>query len=488
MRLLIRIVGVILLGIIALLVLEGYISVRREVDLFDNDMARDGLLLARTMRGLVAATWENSGMDRALEIIDEANREEDQVEIRWVWLDAPSGDPFHPRLSADKLPQLIEDGQFSYKLTGRSRPGSRLTYVIVPVQGNRLGALEFSEPLTALSNYTRLAVIRTAALTVGMILLSWILIWLLGVRLLGRPLNVLVEKTRRVGAGDFDGDVALPGKEELSNLAAALNEMCAQLKTARETLRHETEARIATLEQLRHAERLAMVGRLASGIAHELGTPLSVVSGRAKIIATESLERDEITSFSKTIMDQANRMTEIIRQLLDFARRRSFQRTPVDVAQLVTQVVDLLAVTARKTGVFLQVENAGDLPPINLDRSQIQQMLVNLVMNGIQAMPKGGKLVIALELHNVKNPRIEDSTTRDHICIRVTDNGEGIPRENIKLIFDPFFTTKDVGKGTGLGLSISYGIVEEHGGWIDVQSELGRGTSFSVFLPLEERR
>ncbi len=487
MRLLIKITSIVLLGIIVLLVIDGFISVRREVALFDKDMAHDGLLLGRTMKELVATTWEISGAERALELIREANSQEHEIDMRWVWLDAPPDDSFAPRLSRDEIQRLAEEQELSCKKTGGGSVGYRLTYVVVPVGGGRVGALELSEPLTVLRDYAHRTVIRTTLLTAGMVLMSSILIWLLGVRFVGRPLNMLVEKTRRVGTGDFSGDIALPGKEELSNLATALNEMCAQLETARDAVRRETEARIQTLEQLRHAERLATVGRLASGIAHELGTPLNVVAGRAKIIATEELDREEIISFSKTIAEQANRMTQIIRQLLDFARRRSSQRSPADMGKLARQVIDLLAVNARKSNVSLELETTSEMPPANVDNSQIQQVLMNLVMNGIQAMPDGGKLVLALSVEKIRHAGTGNTPEKEHLCIRVKDEGTGIPEEHIALVFDPFFTTKGVGKGTGLGLSISYGIVEEHGGWIDVQSELGKGTTFAIYLPLEDK-
>lgn len=486
MKLLTKITSVILLGIIVLLVIDGFITVRREVTLFDNDMARDGILLGRAMKELIVTKWKNEGMGAAMELIREANKEEQQIGMRWVWLDAPPGDPFSPRLPQDDLRRLTEEHEYSYKLAVPGKPGYRLTYVVVPFGGERTGAMELSEPLTSLKHYARHTIVRTSVLTAGMVVLSSILIWLMGVRFIARPLEILVEKTRRVGAGDFGGDVELPGKEELSSLAAALNEMCRQLETARDTLRRETEARIDTLEQLRHAERLATVGRLASGVAHELGTPLNVVSGRAKIIATEKLDREEVVSFARTIAAQADRMTEIIRQLLDFARRRSSQRAPVDVAQLTGQVIDLLSVTARKSNVTLGLEKTVGAPHVEVDRSQIQQVLMNLVMNGIQAMPGGGRLLITLGVANVRHPGVPGGEERKYLRVAVSDEGEGIPREHIELVFDPFFTTKGVGKGTGLGLSISYGIVQEHGGWIDVQSELGKGSCFSIYLPLEE--
>jgi len=191
-------------------------------------------------------------------------------------------------------------------------------------------------------------------------------------------------------------------------------------------------------------------------------------------------------SFSNTIVEQANRMAGIIRQLLDFARRRSSQRAPVDMGELAEQVVDLIAATARKTNVSLEIEKPDGLPRANVDHSQIQQVLLNLVMNGIHAMPNGGKLVLALGVENTPDSHASDKRKQDWFCIRVTDEGVGIPEENVALVFDPFFTTKGVGKGTGLGLSIAHGIIEEHGGWIDVRSEVGKGTCFSIYLPLEE--
>jgi two-component system NtrC family sensor kinase len=488
MRLLIKIVSLILLGTIVLLAIDGYISIRREIALFDNDIAQDGLLLGRTMKEVVSAAWESGGMVRALELIRDANEEEKRIDIRWVWLDAPPTDPFAPRLSRDKLRPLTREQELSYKQAVRGTPGYRLTYVIIPTGGERVGALELSEPLNALSSYARRAIVDTTQLTVAMVLLSFVLLWVLGVRFVGRPLAQLVEKTKRAGAGDFGGDLVIRGRDELSNLATAMNQMCAQLENARETVQRETEARIAALEQLRHTERLATVGRLASGIAHELGTPLNVVAGRAKIIATEDLDREDVVSFSKTIVEQVGRMTDIIRHLLDFARRRSHERTRVDMEQLARQVIDLLAVNARKADVSLEFRQTSETPPVILDRSQIQHLLMNLMMNGIQAMPSGGKLVLELGVEKARHAGAKDSEKKDYLRIRVIDEGVGIPQEQIKLIFDPFFTTKGVGKGTGLGLSIGYGIVEEHGGWIDVESELGKGTCFSVYLPLEEGR
>ncbi|MEJ2721265.1 MAG: ATP-binding protein [bacterium] len=487
MRLLIKITSIVLLGILILLVFDAFVSVHREVVLFDDDMANDGLLLGRTMKELISTTWQTSGADRALQLIRDVNQEEQQIEIRWVWLDAPPGDPYAPKIPKDERQRLAEEQELSHKHAVPGDGGYRLTYVVVPVGGDRVGALELAEPLAGLRDFTRTAAIRATVLTAGMILLSSILIWVLGVHYVGQPLALLVDKTKRVGTGDFGGDLELPGREVLSNLAKALNEMCRELENARDAVRRETEARIEMLEQLRHTERLATLGRLSSGIAHELGTPLNVVAGRAKIIATEELDREETVSFSRTIVEQANRMTEIIRHLLDFARRRSSQRAPVNAAELARQVIDMLAATARKSNVTLSLEGNLDVPLANIDRAQIQQVIVNLMMNGIQAMPRGGTLKITLNVERTHHPGTEGTEDKSYLAIVVEDTGGGIPKEHLDMIFDPFFTTKEVGSGTGLGLSISYGIVEEHGGWIDVQSEVGTGSRFTIYLPLEEK-
>ena len=137
---------------------------------------------------------------------------------------------------------------------------------------------------------------------------------------------------------------------------------------------------------------------------------------------------------------------------------------------------------------YLEFNKTGEIPPLNVDRSQIQQVLMNLVINGIQAMPDGGRLTLEMCVEKVSEARTKKTDNQDHLTIRIRDEGQGILPEHMRLIFDPFFTTKEVGKGTGLGLSISYGIVEEHGGWLDVQSEVGRGTCFTVYLPMREKQ
>src|SRR5262249_4364200 len=236
---------------------------------------------------------------------------------------------------------------------------------------------------------------------------------------------------------------------------------------------------------LRHADRLNTVGKLASGIAHELGTPLNVVSGRARMIASGDLDGREVKESAETIVAQADRMVRIIRQLLDFARRRTAQKAPESLPELARRTVALLGPIADERGVTLEVAEGGGPLRAEVDAVQLEQALTNLVVNGIQAMPKGGTVTVSVSRERARPPADHGGTEQDWVKIEVADQGVGMAPETRAHVFEPFFTTKPVGEGTGLGLAVTYGIVQEHGGWIDVASELGAGSRFRVYLPGE---
>src|SRR5262249_53447326 len=300
-----------------------------------------------------------------------------------------------------------------------------------------------------------------------------------------RPIRALVGKARRIGAGDLAGPLTLRQRDEIGELADEMNAMCDRLAAAAADLRTATEAQIAVLEQLRHADRLSTVGKLASGIAHELGTPLNVVSGRARMIAGGELSIAELRDSADVIVVQAQRMTRIIRQLLDFARRRGAQKAPEDLRQVARQTASLLGPIAEKRGVNLVVDGGDDGPPLvaEVDVGQLQQALTNLIVNGLQAMPKGGTLTVRAERAHAQPPADHGGAEGDWLRLVVLDEGEGMTEETMAHIFEPFYTTKPVGEGTGLGLSVSYGIVKEHGGWIAMASAPGVGAEVSVYLP-----
>lgn len=224
---------------------------------------------------------------------------------------------------------------------------------------------------------------------------------------------------------------------------------------------------------LQHANRLATVGQLAAGIAHELGTPLQVVAGRAKMISTGQTEGEPARESGAVILGQAQRMSTIIRGLLDFARKRPAQRKPIELSELAGETVHVLAPMARKKSVSLELDVKASTP-VEVDKLQIQQALTNLVVNAMQAVPQGGHVKVTAELE------------RTYAALTVDDDGPGISKEDQARVFEPFFTTKDVGEGSGLGLAVADGLVRENGGWIDVFSEKGHGARFSIFLPCQQ--
>lgn len=240
------------------------------------------------------------------------------------------------------------------------------------------------------------------------------------------------------------------------------------------SVEQERAQRRMAVDQLRHAERLNVIGTLAAGVAHELGTPLNVIAGCAEILAEDSADP---TVHRRTIMiiEQVAKVSAIIRHLLDFGHRGGVARGDVELGELASATVEMLQSTARKRGVQIVLECG---PPVHVSGnvSELEQVLSNLILNGVQAMTHSGTVRVTTH--------VAERAGHATACIEVADQGHGIATTDLPRIFDPFFTTKDVGEGTGLGLSVSYGIVRDHDGTIEVESQPGRGSTFTVVLPL----
>jgi signal transduction histidine kinase len=494
MRLSRKLIGGVLAGILLLLAVDGYLSFRREVAAFDADMARDALHLVRVAEGMILPLWQLRGEQEALALLQRVDAVEPRIRVRWVWLEpdaevaswgAARMDQSLARLSAADLASVKSGHAVSRKVVSGQRKGYRYSYAPAITIDGRRGTVAMSEPLAELDRYTRETLLRTAGLAVAMAAMAGLGLWLFGLRMVARPLQVLVAKTRRIGAGDLAGDLATDRHDELGTLAGALNAMCARLAEARDAVQRENEARLATLDQLRHSERLAMIGRIASGLAHELGTPLNVVDGHAKLMGTAEQSRRERRESSQIIRDQVQWMADIIRQLLDFSRPREGRREATAIGPIVARVLRLLEPTARKNRVELAWEERTGLPPLLVSVRSIEQVFMNLVLNAIHATPAGGEIRVILDRVHACSPQRVGAQTAEMALIRVADSGEGIAPEHLDVVFEPFFTTKPTGEGTGLGLSIVRGIVEEHGGWVTVDSERGKGTTFNIYLPLE---
>ncbi len=258
-----------------------------------------------------------------------------------------------------------------------------------------------------------------------------------------------------------------------------------QVVTQLELRRHlleEAQMRTRMQKQLHHSDRLASIGELAAGLAHELGTPLAVVIGRARMLATGTGDPDAVASIAKTITEQGERMSAILKQLLEFARRREPRKATHDLRTVLQQGLLLLEGLARKRSAALVLEPRDEPLLGSFDPTQLAQVINNLVMNAVQSMPNGGVVTLSCGELTCAPPGSDAAPSR-HLWLCVSDQGEGMTPEQRARIFEPFFTTKETGEGTGLGLPVSAGIVKDHQGWFDVVSERGHGSKFTVYLP-----
>jgi two-component system NtrC family sensor kinase len=482
MRVTAKLVVAFLAGMFIVTSISTWLEIQRESREFHRLLDEESRLMGQFFEPTVAAMWDAEGVEGVLGLLNRIQPRQHEVRVSWVWFDAPSG-PYRPLVAFEDVHNVAFE-EVAPVIVKSVEHRFICDYWPIDVSGPRAGGLQFIKPLTALSEVKRDVIEETIAFVSTMLLVSGLVVAVVGARFVGRPLKRLIDNTHKIAAGDLDSRVQLKSNDELSQLADSFNAMCDELSASRARLEQETADRLAATEQLRHDDRLKTVGRLASGVAHELGTPLNVVSGRAQLIAGGKLPQDEVLTSAKTIQHEANRMTTIIRNLLDFARRRTPQRSPVDVRNVVDQTTKLLGSLASKNDVSICVSSDASPCVASIDAGQIEQVLSNLILNAIQAMPDGGLVEVDVNRRRSTRNNGHDETPPQYVCVDVRDQGVGISSDDLPHVFEPFYSTKSIGKGTGLGLSISYGIIQEHGGFIDVQSRPREGSCFSVFLPI----
>lgn len=291
-------------------------------------------------------------------------------------------------------------------------------------------------------------------------------------RMLEVPLAIHGRVTGRLRAWATSGDLSPADAEQILRIVASQVAVAAENARLYEGLRRQMEDLRQTQAQLVQSAKLAAIGELAANVAHEINNPMTSILGYATLMLDEGVDATTVTEYLKTIQSEALRIRETVRALLDFSRQRDFTMERVDVAQTVKDTLALVRRHAALSNIAIEEKYDPELPPVEVDVPQCKQVFLNLITNALDAMPHGGTLTVA--------------TVRDGEFVRVdfADTGAGIPEANLARIFDPFFTTKPAVKGTGLGLSVSLGIIQSHGGTIDVRSEVGRGSVFSVKLPI----
>ncbi|MCE5194107.1 MAG: HAMP domain-containing protein [Nitrospiraceae bacterium] len=387
----------------------------------------------------------------------------------------------------------------------KDRDGKRFLNIVQPVYNQQpcysaachihkknttiLGFIESDISLNRMDTaIMRQEIAMTAYVLVFICVLSvvlWAILW----RLVHNPLNMLTQGMKRVSAGELDFVLDITTKDEIGELANVFNTMTTDLSKAKlliiewgntleKKVAEKTKEIQKTQEQLVHSEKLASLGRMAAGVAHEINSPLTGIVTFGHLLLKKfphgSQEKDDV----EVIIEQANRCSSIIKGLLGFSRGTYSEKTIVNINDILNTTLHMVKHRMDFFDIKLLVNLADALPPVKADASQIQQVFLNIILNAADAMEGKGTLTI--------NTRKVVETDGVYAEIEFTDTGSGISDKDLAKLFEPFFTTKPVGKGTGLGLAVSHGIIQDHGGRIHVRTSLGKGTSFFVRIPVQK--
>jgi two-component system, NtrC family, sensor kinase len=392
----------------------------------------------------------------------------------------------------------------------RNGGGSRVLGIITPIENQPscsnaachahpasqqiLGVLDTNLSLAKadvqLAESSRIMVAYTACGLILIAVLSWFFVW----KVVGRPVQALERGTERLKAGDLGYQITVESEDEIGDLARSFNDMSSQLKGEHtenvawtHTLEQRVEQKTRELrrahEHALHTEKMASIGKMAAVLAHEINNPLSGILTYAKLLrkyldhADNGRDRrKEICDSLDLIASESRRCGDLVKNLLTFSRTTPMNLQPTNVNSVIDQALRLIQHQVELSAIHVEEHLDPDLPLIDCDGAQIEQVLLALLMNAMDAMPQGGNVWITSTADADAN----------QLRIVVRDDGAGIPPEILPRIFEPFLTTKETGRGVGLGLAISHSILERHSGTIAVQSEVGKGTTFTVTLPWEK--
>jgi len=352
-----------------------------------------------------------------------------------------------------------------------------------PPEANLLGVLDLFISLEGVmgkvGEYRKNVLVELVFLVLALAICLYYLI----TRLIISPVKTLLEQTRALSRGEWRLVENAPN-DEIGELADSFNEMTLSLKKAREererwatTLETRVEERTRKIREMQsvliRSEKLASLGELSAGIAHELNNPLTGIILHASILDRSASLPEDLREDLETIIGEAQRCARIVRNLLDFSRKSEPQKTMANINKVLERALDLVKDLSAFHDIKIEREYSPDLPEMLIDAGQMEQVFINMFVNASQSMEEGGMLAVKTGL----------DPEGKWLLVHVEDTGQGIRKEHLEKIFDPFFSTKGA-KGTGLGLSVSYGIVEGHGGTLEVRSEVGKGTVFLVKLPV----
>ena len=334
------------------------------------------------------------------------------------------------------------------------------------IDGEVIGILYVGMLEHRFADMRRNTILIFLSITLTGVILSFIVAYFLATDLV-KPIKRLVKASQELSKGDFSYRVEPMSRNEIGELERTFNFMASSLKKRDDEMREETQ------RQLIQSEKLASVGRLAAGVAHQINNPLTGILTYSSLLLRKKPEGDTEREDLQVVVDETMRCRKIVKGLLGFSRQAEPQKESVDINSIIQNSLALTKNQALINDVKVTTELSDQVPAIVLDGGQIQEVFLNVILNAIDAMPDGGIL-------SVSSNMLEGE---QFIQIRFADTGYGIPPENIDKVFDPFFTTKDASKGTGLGLAVAYGVIEKHGGRIKMESVTGKGATCIIDLP-----
>lgn len=464
-------------AIIVVMSSVGYVAVKRERSILYAEVEKQGRLLGETLAIPIIndLIYERLGLVEEGGLLDnyivEIFNRQDADLLYIAILDEDGKVISHNTITeygkvySDPLTlkALEADETIIQPFTGEGRKAIDFG-VPLSIGKKRWGTLKFGISLAKVEQEIYETVMKIVILTVFLLISGFIIILLLSRRFIS-PITQLAGVMEKATGDYLDLKVEVKGHDELAVLGDRFNSMIERIRQANEELRKVNEKMV-------QSEKLASIGILASGVAHEINNPLGGLFNCVRTLSQPDSDPQTKERYFELLREGLERIETTVRKLLGFSQRRDGSKTSADLNALTSETLALLEYKLKNPRLILAIELDPRVPRLVLDQDGMRQVLLNILLNSLQAMPEGGKL------------SVRTFTQNGSVMLEVRDTGVGIEREHLGKIFDPFFTTKPVGEGTGLGLSVSYGIVKSHGGEISAESEVGRGTTFTVSLPV----
>ncbi len=491
-----RLVILLMLALMLITGVNDYLRLNRERERLVGQAQEDLRIFAETLAvGVRQNIRRGRTTDELRELLEDILARPGLVEVA---IFNPAGEVIASAI-APGLPEAAADALVLQSIDGR-RPiaemmESRDTRILRRVQpfrwpGGKSAAIEVRHTLANAERDFRRAV-RENIVSRLIVLAAFVLsVYTLTRWSISRPIRTLIAGSRAIGHGDLSQRIEIVRRDEIGQLAEEFNRMAGNLQEANAKLLREAEERLRLEQEVQQAQKMAAVGMLAAKVAHEIGTPLNVISGRAEVLSRVIPPEQPARRHLDVILNQTERIIRIIRTLLDYTRPKRPGLQPTEILPVLGRVAALLMDRSHRREVKLHLELTPGLPPVQADPDQLQQIFLNLVQNALDASPPG----TSVRLYEGNAPRLMNSDGRasnrrgsvegPHLALHVLDQGKGMTTEELDHIFEPFFSTKGGAAGTGLGLAVVEEIVRAHRGEIEMLSVPGQGTEAVVRLPL----